>query len=164
MGEQILIGIGSNLDGPVQQVNKALHALDSVAQTALLRHSSLYLSKPQGPQDQEDFCNAAALLHTSLAPVDLLLALQSIENDCGRIKTRHWGERVIDLDILFYGQQQISIDEPDLQVPHPFACQRDFVLQPVLEICPDWRLPDGKRLASCLAGVTSHNLRRITAA
>lgn len=157
----VLIGLGSNLCDPVLQVQQAIQALTSLPQTQLIRASSLYQSLPQGPQDQDRFCNAVALLETRLTPAELLLTLQAIEQQSGRIKTRHWGERIIDLDILFYGQHTIRLLEPDLSIPHPHALSRDFVLIPALEICPDWRLPDGSSLSSKLAACLDHNLQRI---
>lgn len=162
MAELVLVGLGSNLHGPITQLEKAFQALNELEKTRLLKRSSLYSSTPQGPQDQEDFCNAAALLETRLPAKELLLALQAIEQASGRVKTRHWGERVIDLDILFYGQHDIRLEEPSLQIPHPYACQRDFVLEPILEICPDWQLPDGTPLATWRDNIPSHQLKRIT--
>jgi len=157
----VLIGIGSNLNDPGFQVAQAISALTSLPHTQWIKSSSPYRSLPQGPQDQDLFCNAVALIETRLSPAELLLALQSIEQAFGRIKTRHWGERIIDLDILFYGQDTILLQEPDLCIPHPHALSRDFVLIPALEICPDWRLPDGSLLSSKLAACLDHGLQRI---
>ena len=157
----VLIGLGSNLCDPALQVTKAIAALSSLPQTRLIQASSLYQSLPQGPQDQDRFCNAVALLETRLTPAALLLALQAIEQQSGRIKTRHWGERILDLDLLFYGQHTIRLHDPDLCIPHPHALSRDFVLIPALEICPDWRLPDGSALSSKLDACLDHNLQRI---
>ena len=148
MSEKVLIGLGSNLNQPVEQVKNAISALECLQHSSLLAHSSLYLSQPQGPQDQDEYVNAAVLLETELPPVALLQALKEIEHQFGRIKTRHWGERIIDLDILFYGQQEICLDEPDLCIPHREVLQRDFALVPALEICPNWRLPNGTSLKS----------------
>lgn len=157
----VLIGVGSNLCNPVLQVKQAIAALSSLPHTRVIQTSSLYQSLPQGPQDQDRFCNAVALVATSLTPSELLLAVQAIEQQFGRIKTRHWGERIIDLDILFYGQHTVRLHEPDLCIPHPHALSRDFVLLPALEICPDWRLPDGSLLASQRASCLGHDLQRI---
>lgn len=157
----VLIGVGSNLCDPVIQVTQAIAALSSLPQTQLIRASSLYQSLPQGPQDQDRFCNAVALVATSLTPSELLLAVQAIEQRFGRIKVRHWGERIIDLDILFYGQHTIRLHEPELSIPHLHALSRDFVLLPALEICPDWRLPDGSLLASQRTACLDHDLQRI---
>ncbi len=157
----VLIGVGSNLDDPIQQVKTVLVRLASLPDSTLQACSSLYTSAPQGPQDQPDFCNAVVQMDTTLSPLQLLLALQQIEATSGRIKTRHWGERVIDLDILFYGRQTIRHFDPDLSIPHPHALSRDFVVIPALEICPNWRLPDGSYLADHAAACLTHQLKRL---
>jgi len=157
----VLIGLGSNLDKPQQQVIKAIDAIKKVDRIHFQRASSLYESSPQGPQDQENFCNAAILVSTNLPPEHLLYELQSIENHFGRIKTRYWGERVIDLDILYYGQFKIDIETPDLRIPHLQALTRDFVIVPVLEITPDWSLPDGSLLKDYQSACLTHQLTKI---
>ena len=139
-----------------------MRALDALPETDIIAHSSLYLSQPQGPQDQPPFINAVSLMHTTLDPVSLLLALQAIEQQMGRIKTRHWGERVIDLDLIFYGQRQVSNADPALTVPHPHALERDFVVLPLLEIAPDWQLPNGDYLSAHMPQCTSHDLVKLT--
>lgn len=156
-----LIGIGSNLNQPKHQVEKAIAALNVLPETQVAKASSLYQSKPQGPQDQNLFCNAVALIETRLNPSQLLLALQNIEQQFGRVKLRHWGERVIDLDVLFYAQESIRLDTPNLTIPHPHALSRDFVMIPALEICPDWELPDGSLLKQHLSACLDHHLQRI---
>jgi 2-amino-4-hydroxy-6-hydroxymethyldihydropteridine diphosphokinase len=158
---EVLIGLGSNLDNPQQQVIKAIEAVKDIEGVQLQRASSLYESSPQGPQDQENFCNAVILVSTCLLPEALLLDLQTIENSFGRIKTRHWGERVIDLDILYYGQSQIDIETPDLHIPHLQALTRDFVIIPALEITPNWCLPDGTMLKDYQAVCLNHALTNL---
>src|SRR5690606_41259504 len=110
------IALGSNQAAPVAPAPRALTALAALPQTRLLDHSSLYRSAPLGPQDQPAFINAVALLETELEPESLLDALQDIELQAGRVrKAERWGPRVLDLDILLYGDRQI--DTPRLQVP-----------------------------------------------
>lgn len=135
------IGIGANLDNPSQQIKLAIDALSQLPQSHLLAVSSIYGSKPLGPQDQPDYQNAVAKIVTELEPLALLDALQAIERKQGRIKLRHWGERCIDLDILLYEQQLIS--HPRLTVPHAELKKRSFVIIPLREIAPDLVLPDG---------------------
>lgn len=146
--ESVLIGVGSNLNDPEFQIQTAINTIGCLKSVQVLAQSSLYQSRPQGPQNQNDFRNAVVMINTNLPPVKLLKELQAIEKNQGRIKTRHWGERVIDLDILFYGKQVININSPALNVPHPQALKRDFVIIPALEITPDWETPDGTPLAS----------------
>ncbi len=156
------VALGSNLQQPDHQVRRAMTALESLPCSAVLKHSSLYQSLPQGPQDQALFINAVTMLNTKLDAVDLLRALQDIERKMGRIKTRHWGERLIDLDLIFYGRQEIKHTDPDLTVPHPHALSRDFVVVPLLEIAPDWRLPNGRLLAELSSQCLSHQLTKLT--
>lgn len=144
----VFIGLGSNLDQPANQLKQALKLLAQLPDTELLSHSSFYGSKPVGPQDQPDFINAVAQLNTTLSPEILLQQLQAIEQQQGRIKKRHWGERTIDLDILLFGQTEI--DTPNLTIPHKEISQRDFVLKPLLELEPQLSLPNGTRLSSLL--------------
>lgn len=133
------IGLGSNLEAPVEQIKTALTDLQSLPATQLLKTSSFYASPPMGPQDQPDYINAVALLDTSLSAHDLLDALQAIEQQHGRQRKRHWGERTLDLDILLYGQQMI--EDERLSVPHPGLTQRAFVVYPLLEIAGDMPIP-----------------------
>lgn len=133
------IGLGSNLDNPAQQIRSALTTLAALADTQLLKSSSLYASKPQGPQDQPDFVNAVCQLQTSLTPVALLDTLQAIEQQQGKVKKRHWGERLIDLDILLFDDQIIETSR--LTVPHKEIAGRDFVLLPLQEISPGLVIP-----------------------
>ncbi len=155
------IALGSNLDNPVLQITQALEALSKLPYSNLVKASSLYTSAPQGPQDQGRFINAVALIETRLQPEDLLKNLQAIEKAMGRIKTRHWGERCIDLDIIFYGQLQIAMDDPDLKIPHPLALSRDFVMIPLLEIVPDWTLPNGDAAAERCQDCLQHDLTKL---
>lgn len=133
------IGLGSNLEAPAEQIKTALTDLQSLPATQLLKTSSLYASPPMGPQDQPDYINAVALLDTTLAAHELLDALQAIEQQHGRQRKRHWGERTLDLDILLYGQQMI--EDERLSVPHPGLTQRAFVVYPLLEIAGDMPIP-----------------------
>lgn len=158
---EVLIGLGSNLDKPQQQIIKAIKVIENIDGIKFHSASSLYESSPQGPQDQGNFYNVVVLVSTNLAPESLLLCLQGIENDFGRIKVRHWGERVIDLDILYYGQSTIDRQTPDLHIPHLQALRRDFVIIPALEIAPDWRLPDGTFLKDYQETCLNHQLTKI---
>lgn len=139
------IGLGSNLGDSVALLCEARATLASLPQTRLIAVSPLYRSAPIGPQDQPDFFNAVVRIDTRLDPSSLLVALQKIEQQAGRVRLRHWGERTLDLDILLYGNQRI--DHPDLQVPHPRLHQRAFVLKPLLDIAAEITLPDGTALA-----------------
>lgn len=139
------IGLGANLNDPKQQICLALQALQQLPQTQLLRVSSLYGSQPLGPQDQPNYMNVVAEIKTTLAPLELLDALQQQEQQQGRVKLRHWGERCIDLDILLYGSQTFQHER--LTIPHRELKNRSFVLVPLAELNPSLTLPDGTKPA-----------------
>lgn len=126
------IGLGSNLNNPPQQIAHALQAIDALPESQRLQTSSLYHTKPVGPQDQPDFVNAVTKISTELTPRALLQQLQAIERQQGRRPSYRWGPRVIDLDILLYGEQ--TIHEPDLIIPHPRMWERAFVMDPLSEL------------------------------
>lgn len=145
------IGLGSNLGDSVALLDEARNAIHHLPGCRVVAASPLYRSAPIGPQDQPDFLNAVLRIHTSMSAATLLAALQQIEQQAGRVRVRHWGERTLDLDILLYGDQIIA--QPDLHIPHPRLAERAFVLKPLLEIAPLIRLPDGRSLAACCAAV-----------
>lgn len=141
------IGLGSNLEDPRAQVERALEALARLHRSELLRCSPLYRSAPMGPADQPDYVNTVAALRTGLSPLDLLDALQEIEKAQGRQRgPQRWGPRTLDLDVLLYGES--IVESPRLTVPHPGLTERNFVLVPLFDIAPDLILPDGRRLAA----------------
>ena len=133
------IGLGSNLEQPYQQIKNAITALNNLAGTKVKTDSGYFKSKPMGPEDQPDYVNAVVELETVIGVKRLLEYCQLIEKQQNRIKTRFWGERTIDLDILLYADQQIETE--DLILPHPGICQRDFVYLPLLKIKPDINVP-----------------------
>lgn len=139
------IGLGANINNPKLQIEHALQALQQLPHTQLLRVSSLYGSQPLGPQDQPNYMNAVAEIETALTPLELLDALQQQEQQQGRVKLRHWGERCIDLDILLYGEQEFQHER--LNIPHKELKNRSFVLVPLNEINPSLSLPDGAKIA-----------------
>jgi 2-amino-4-hydroxy-6-hydroxymethyldihydropteridine diphosphokinase len=153
----VYIGLGANLDQPQQQLEQALKELAQLPHSRLLAHSSLYHSKPVGPQDQPDYVNAVAKVETELEPLALLDALQQLEQDHGRIRKRHWGERTLDLDIILI--DDCIIDSERLTVPHPYAQQRSFVLYPLSEINPALVFPDGKPLEQLLTKLDNDLIR-----
>jgi 2-amino-4-hydroxy-6-hydroxymethyldihydropteridine diphosphokinase len=144
----VYIGLGSNLADPRVQVENGLHALAGLAKTRLVRSSRLYRSAPWGRADQPEFVNAVAELDTTLAPQALLDALLGIERQAGRERdSTRWGPRVLDMDILLYGD--LVLDTPGLHVPHPHLHERVFVLMPLCEIAPELQIP-GKGRADVL--------------
>lgn len=126
------IGLGSNLGDSRQILAEAVQKLATLGQ---VKTSNLYQSPPMGPQDQPNYLNAVVQLNTDLAALSLLDRLQAFEQDAGRVRLRHWGERTLDLDLLIYGNEHIQNDR--LTVPHVGVLERDFVLIPLLDIEPE---------------------------
>lgn len=139
------IGLGSNLADPARQLNDALRRLDALERTAVLDVSPFYRTTPVGPQDQPDFINAVARIETAFSPLALLDALQQIESRAGRVRTRRWGPRTLDLDLLTYGD--LVYHDARLTVPHPRLQERAFVLIPLHDVSPDLVLPDHRAVA-----------------
>jgi 2-amino-4-hydroxy-6-hydroxymethyldihydropteridine diphosphokinase len=142
------IGLGSNLGNPRRNVRRAIQALTEAG--SVVAASRLYASKPWGKTGQPDFCNAVVLIDTDQAPGELLATLKRLERRLGRTPGERWGPRVIDLDILTYGDQ--VIEEPDLQIPHPRLHERAFALVPLAEVDPRFEaavaaLPPGESVA-----------------
>ncbi|MCG8489262.1 MAG: 2-amino-4-hydroxy-6-hydroxymethyldihydropteridine diphosphokinase [Chromatiales bacterium] len=156
----VYIGLGSNLQNPKRQVETALEELAQLPDTSLLDHSSLYRSRPVGPQDQDDFINAVAHLSTALAADSLLDALQQLEQQHHRVRERRWGPRSLDLDLLLYGAR--TLDTPRLKVPHPESAKRSFVLLPLHEVAPtDLRIPGLGLLQTLVTGTERSDIERL---
>jgi len=139
------IGLGSNLEDPHSQLQRAFAALEELPATRLTARSSLYRSAPLDCPDlpdfqvQPDFVNAVAKIETDLTPQALLKALLHIEHQHGRERTYRNAPRTLDMDVLLYGDLQLR--EHGLTIPHPQMHRRAFVLQPLLEIAPDISIP-----------------------
>jgi 2-amino-4-hydroxy-6-hydroxymethyldihydropteridine diphosphokinase len=134
-----LISLGGN-QGPVaEHFGAALQRIQENSACRVVRQSTHYVTEPVGSQSGVPFLNAAAEIETALSPLELLDVLQSIEFELGRRRTIHWGPRPIDLDLLFY-EQEVIVSER-LLLPHPAAWYRRFVLDPVVEIAPDFVHP-----------------------
>ncbi len=148
---EIFVGLGSNQGRVEDNLAAAVRELSELDGVKGSRISSLYYTEPQGVKDQPWFGNQVVRLECDSrlwSPQALLDRLLGIEAEMGRVRCRPWGERIIDLDLLFFGQRELASKE--LVLPHPRIRERAFVLVPLLEIAPDKRMPDGKRLADCL--------------
>jgi 2-amino-4-hydroxy-6-hydroxymethyldihydropteridine diphosphokinase len=157
--ERIYIGMGSNLAAPQQQLRNAIEALTQLPNTTFVGVSAFYQSDSLLP-GQPRYTNAVAELDSTLTPLELLDALQAIENDQGRERLERWGPRTLDLDILLFGDR--LIDEPRLKVPHYQMHLRAFVLYPLTELAPaTLQLPDGRLLSDLLAGCPFVGLERL---
>ncbi|MCQ8105611.1 2-amino-4-hydroxy-6-hydroxymethyldihydropteridine diphosphokinase [Methylomonas sp. SURF-2] len=154
------IGLGSNLDDPLQQVRAAALEIGEISEIYHPTLSPLYSSQPVGPRDQPDYVNAVMRIQTTLSPPALLRQLQAIENRHGRVRSTRWGARTLDLDILLY--DNLILDQADLIVPHPEMAKRGFVLYPLADIAPADLCVAGKgSLADLLADCPADGLRRI---
>ena len=146
------IGLGANLGDRAATLDAALERVDRLEETRVTAVSRYYFTPPWGETDQPEFLNAAARLRTALAAEALLQGLLAIESELGRERTaRRWGPRVVDLDLLLYGEERI--DRPELTVPHPRLSERAFVLVPLLELAPDLSVPGEGRADALLAGL-----------
>lgn len=136
----ILVGfsLGSNLGDKIGKIRAALDLLDAHSGMKIDLASSFYETEPWGVKNQDPFVNICAVGQTSLKPHELLSYTQSVENQLGRSKTTRWGPRIIDVDILFFGDQ--SVDFHDLTIPHKSMMERAFVLVPLREILPDFTI------------------------
>jgi 2-amino-4-hydroxy-6-hydroxymethyldihydropteridine diphosphokinase len=139
---QVFLALGSNLNDPVAQIKQAVQSLSHILRTVKCAH--LYQSKPLGPQDQPDFVNTVISGYTALSPNDLLDTIQKIETQQQRVKTRHWGPRTIDIDILFYGDMRMETAE--LTIPHKELFNRTFVTIPLLDLIPNGITPTGDQI------------------
>ena len=132
------IALGSNLGDSKQILNQALEILSQTSGIELISHSSWYETVPVGPP-QPNYVNGCAILETELLPEDLLQILLKIEQQFGRIRQERWGPRILDLDILLYGD--LILEMPNLTIPHPRMNERAFVLVPLAEIAAHWIEP-----------------------
>lgn len=137
-GFTVFLGLGSNLGDRRQNLRQALDRLQEEV-GRLLQTSAVYRTAPWGHTEQPAFLNQVVCLETALKPRELMERLLQIEKRMGRKRTEHMGPRIIDLDILFYGQKIIR--ESGLEIPHPRLEKRNFVLLPMLELAPDWVHP-----------------------
>jgi 2-amino-4-hydroxy-6-hydroxymethyldihydropteridine diphosphokinase len=153
------IALGSNLNNPVAQIERAWVELGSLPETRLTACSSLYLSKPVGYAEQPDFINAAASVVTQLSPRALLSALLSIEAKHGRNRTFKNAPRSLDLDLLLY--DGLVMHEHGLTLPHPRMTERAFVLLPLAEIAADALIPGHGCITDCLARIDSRDILRL---
>jgi 2-amino-4-hydroxy-6-hydroxymethyldihydropteridine diphosphokinase len=146
--QRAYVGIGGNLGDPMSQVAFAFERLAQLPDSVLFARSRLYRSPAWGPIAQPDFINAVAALDTALPPSVLMQGLLGIEHDAGRERALRWGPRLLDLDLLLYGD--LCIDSDTLQVPHPRLRERAFALVPLAEIAPTLAIPGLGRIADLL--------------
>jgi 2-amino-4-hydroxy-6-hydroxymethyldihydropteridine diphosphokinase len=148
--DRVYLGLGGNLGDPEASMAAALGILDEDARTRVVAVSSLYRTPPWGKTDQPDFLNAAAEIRTSHPPRALLALCLDAERALKRERRERWGPRVVDIDILVFGDR--SVHEAGLDIPHPRMLERAFVLVPLAEIAPDLEIM-GKTVSERLAAI-----------
>ena len=133
--ERVFLGLGGNLGDPASSMAAALRILDADSHASVAAVSSLYRTPPWGKTDQPDFINAAAEIRTSLEPRALLALCLDAEHELKRVRQERWGPRIVDIDILAFGDRVVR--EAGLEIPHPRILERAFVLVPLAEIAPE---------------------------
>jgi len=164
MNNSVYIGLGSNMGCKRDNIAQAVALISAIPGVNIKNISSLYETEPWGKTDQDKFLNQVIEIETSLPPKELLRELQNIEIKMGRQRQEKWGPRLIDLDILLYGNE--VLDDPQLIIPHPHMRERLFVLVPLAEIGADLRFPDNgatvrEVLSSVLAREGNRGIERI---
>lgn len=144
------IGLGANLGDREETIRRAVERLRGEQGIEIVGISSLRETEPVGYADQPRFLNGALAVDTDLSPRDLLARLLAVERELGRVREAglRYGPRTIDLDLLLYGDRVVN--EPGLTVPHPRLEERRFVLEPLYELDPGLRLPDGRAVRELL--------------
>ncbi|MHA7130961.1 2-amino-4-hydroxy-6-hydroxymethyldihydropteridine diphosphokinase [Algoriphagus namhaensis] len=137
MFQEAVLLIGGNLGQREELLELAKEALS--AKVYIQRQSKVYESEAWGPVAKSQFLNQVLIVHTESSPEELLDFTQSVETALGRIRENHWGDRVMDIDILFFGERVLDLER--LKVPHPYLAARRFTLVPLAELMPDYRHP-----------------------
>lgn len=152
MPEKSYIGLGSNLGNRLENLTKAVELVDKDDSTSVSNISKIYVSEPKYISEQPDFLNAVIKIETSRSPSDLLDLLHKIEVEIGRVRDKKNGPRLIDLDILFYGNEIIKSD--NLEIPHPLLYERLFVLKPLMDVNSKYVCPVTGKTVSELLTIT----------
>ena len=149
------IALGSNLGDRLRQMQSALKALAADNQLKVLQITPVYENRAICMGEADDFLNAMAEVETSMAPLALLDFCLKVESELGRVRTKEWAPRTIDLDIIAYGDEVIEHER--LQVPHPRIAERDFVVHPLCAIAPNVEIR-GQRVAHMAAALPMDSL------
>lgn len=159
IGVPCAIGLGGNVGDVAAAFRTALAALDRADGVRVMAVSSLYRTAPVGGPAQDDYLNAAALLAVGLDPLELLALLLALEVEAGRERAERWGPRTLDLDLLWWDDRRIVA--PGLELPHPRLPERRFALEPLVEVAPGARAPDGTAYADILRGLPADGVARL---
>jgi 2-amino-4-hydroxy-6-hydroxymethyldihydropteridine diphosphokinase len=155
------IGIGSNLQQPLQQVKTAISRFRTATEVTVCDVSKLYITPALGPPNQPDYINAVVKLSTRLSATELLSFLQQIEHEQGRVRSdEQWSARTLDLDLLLYGDDVIQTT--DLTVPHPAITARAFVLYPLQDVAPNLLIPNNGTISNIIKALSEARPKIIT--
>jgi 2-amino-4-hydroxy-6-hydroxymethyldihydropteridine diphosphokinase len=154
------VALGSNLGNRAGYLLQGLIGMSQLPRSRLGLLSRVYVTQPWGPP-QGEYLNMVAELETELSPHALLEELKTIEESAGRTRSLRWGPRTLDLDLLLY--ETLTLEEPELTLPHPGLRERPFVLIPLAELAPELRLPSGERIGELAERVGSQGLRLFAA-
>ena len=157
---EVLIALGGNVGDVRATFSRAIAHVCGMAQAGLLARSSDYATPPWGDTQQARFINACIEIETSLDPHALLFTLHKIEQKFGRDRATEtrWGPRTLDLDLLAY--DDVTLNKPELILPHPRLFERAFVLVPLAEIVPE-RIIAGRKVRDALARLSTHGIERL---
>jgi len=157
---EALIALGGNVGDARATLQKAIDLFCDGSDVRLLARSHDYRTPPWGDENQPSFVNLCIAVETRLTPQDLLARAQQVERTLGRVRAedRHWGPRTADLDILAY--DDVTLNEPNLTLPHPHLFERGFVLVPLAEIAPD-KVIGGTRVCDALAHADTAAIERL---
>ena len=158
MTERAYLALGSNVGDRLLNLERAVRHLNAAPGLRVLRSSRVYETAPVGPV-QPDYLNAVVEVETMLRPRSLLEACLGVEAAMGRVRAERWGPRIVDVDVLTFGDEQI--DEPGLRIPHPRLHERLFALEPLLELDPALVLPGRGPLAEIVAGLQDRKSTRL---
>lgn len=153
---RVAIALGSNLGDRLGHLRAGLSGLEQLG--SLIAVSRIYETEPVGGPEQGRYLNAVAVVETSVAPLDMLARLLEIERSRGRERSVRWGPRTLDLDLIAYDDERLSL--PTLEIPHPRAHDRGFVLAPLVEVWPDVELANGVSATEALHAVASSGIRK----
>lgn len=155
----ILLGLGSNMGEREQNLQQALQLLEADGKVKIAKLSSIYETAPFGVTEQADFLNMVVRVETSLAPSELLAKCLEVEQVMGRIRTRRWGPRVIDIDLLIY--DDVKMTSETLTLPHPGMINRAFVLIPLRDVAPSLPLKNGQVVEAWASGLSANSVQEV---
>jgi len=154
------IALGSNLGDSLSILDQAIKIMNTTPGIIVESVSSWYKTTAVGPP-QPDYINGCVIIKVELNPEELLETLLTIEKQFGRVRFERWGPRILDLDLLLFND--LILDTPILQIPHPRMRERAFVLVPLAEIAPKWREPvSGKAIALLLSGLDCSGVQKLS--